>query len=62
MQAQQYALPPESVVDVAFQYAGENYNLRVNTNVGMLILSKLSKKETDTSIQFAYSLPDYKNS
>ena len=62
MQAQQYALPPESVVDVAFQYAGENYNLRVNTNVGMLILSKLSKKETDTGIQFAYSLPDYRNS
>ena len=53
---QQYALPPDSKVDVAFQYMGRNYNIRINTQTGMLVLSELKDKKADAEILFAYNL------
>ena len=42
----QYALPSESIVDLAFQYDKVNYNLHVNTETGII---KLEHIETDNT-------------
>ena len=39
MKTQQYVLPPESVIDIAFQHAKVNYNLHINTNSGVIYLN-----------------------
>lgn len=44
MNSKQYVLPPESVVDIAFQCNGKNYNMHVNTVSGLYMLEELSEK------------------
>ena len=38
MKNSQYVLPPESIVDIAFQYNKVNYNLHINTVSGIISL------------------------
>ena len=45
MNSTQYALPPESIVDIAFQYNKVNYNLHINTTNGIISLEHANNKE-----------------
>lgn len=45
MKSTQYALPPESIVDIAFQYNKVNYNLHINTTNGIISLEHANSKE-----------------
>ena len=47
MRNTQYALPNESIVDIVFQYNSINYNLHINTNVGLITLQTLNKHKPD---------------
>lgn len=51
MKNQQYALPPDTVMDIAFQYNKENLNLHINTINGIIELYKLEEKEKPIFIQ-----------
>lgn len=45
MNSQQFALQPNTIVDIAFQRKGINYNLHINTIEGLIILKKLNSRE-----------------
>ena len=45
MDSQQFALQPNTIVDIAFQKNNINYNIHINTITGLIILKELNKKE-----------------
>ena len=45
---QQYVLPPESVVDIAFKRASVDYNLHINTYTGLISLYTIENGESHT--------------
>ena len=47
MQPTQYALPPESIVDIAFKYNGTDYNIHVNTYSGIITVQNITKETTE---------------
>jgi hypothetical protein len=47
MKNQQYILPPESIVDIAFQYNKVNYNLHINTNSGIISLKHAKEHDEE---------------
>ena len=51
MKNQQYALPPDTVVDIAFQYQQENLNLHINTISGIIKLYKIGEEDKPLFIE-----------
>ena len=45
--SQQYALPPDSTVDIAFKHASVDYNLHINTHTGLISLNTLEETNKD---------------
>lgn len=41
---QQYALPPDSTVDIAFKHANTDYNLHINTHTGLISLQTIEEE------------------
>ena len=44
MNTTQYALPPESIVDIAFKHASTDYNLHINTHTGLISLQTIEEE------------------
>ena len=51
MKPTQYALPPESIVDLAFQFNKVNYNLHVDTHDGLIKLELAETNHKDNNQQ-----------
>lgn len=51
METKQYAIPPNTVIDLAFQYNKENLNLHINTITGLIVLHKVEDKENPVFIK-----------
>jgi hypothetical protein len=50
MNSTQYALPPESIVDIAFQTGTEKYNLHINTTEGIISLYTLKEDKENAHV------------
>ena len=51
MKPTQYALPPESIVDLAFQFNKVNYNLHVDTHDGLISLELADSSDKSSTHQ-----------
>ena len=56
MQPQQYALPPQSILDIAFKYNEQDYNLHINTSSGIISLYEIKDNKADTTPLFIQML------
>ena len=48
MQPKQYALPPQSILDIAFKYNEQDYNLHINTSGGIISLYEIKNNKQNT--------------
>lgn len=56
VQPQQYALPPDTILDIAFKYNEQDYNLHINTRGGIISLYEIKDNKVSTSPKFIHIL------
>lgn len=56
VQPQQYALSPDTILDIAFKYNEQDYNLHINTRGGIISLYEIKDNKVSTNPKFIHIL------